>query len=66
VKKLSLEIENLQVDSFSTTLAKHAGTGTVRGYATLNISCVPQQTGDTKSKYWSCVCTPSGQYTCAC
>jgi hypothetical protein len=22
--------------------------------------------GDTKSVYWSCVCTDSGMYTCAC
>jgi hypothetical protein len=23
-------------------------------------------TDDTRSVYWSCVCTPSGMYTCAC
>lgn len=67
MKKLALEIENLHVESFSTSMNGGEARGTIRGHdATLNISCVPQQTDDTKSKYWSCVCTPSGQYTCGC
>ena len=66
MKKLGLEIENLRVESFTTSPGQDPGRGTVRGHeATLEAACFPEPK-DTKSKYWSCVCTPSGQYTCAC
>ena len=62
MKKLALEIETLRVESFDTSAAADAPRGTVRAF-TGNVACLPD---DTKSKYWSCVCTPSGMYTCAC
>lgn len=63
MKKLALE--TLHVDSFSPAPEATGPRGTVRAHACSTI--VPQQpTGDYCSVYWSCVCTPSGQYTCAC
>jgi hypothetical protein len=65
MKKLALEIESLRVDSFSTSLKEGVLNGTVRGFdgSSAHELCRP---GDTRSVYWSCVCSPSGMYTCAC
>lgn len=62
MKKLALDIETLCVESFSISAGPESARGTVRGHSG-NMFCLPD---DTKSKFWSCVCTPSGQYTCAC
>jgi hypothetical protein len=63
MKKLALD--NLKVESFTTAPEGEGRKGTVRAHACSSLQ-LPAPTGEDCSVYWSCVCTPSGQYTCAC
>jgi hypothetical protein len=64
MKKLSLDLDTLNVESFSTAPAERAG-GTVRGYITLQCSdgC---NTWDTACGGGSETCTCTKDQTCNC
>ena len=56
VKKLVLAKETVRILEKARNLEQIAGGGNIPRL----------RTDDTRSVYWSCVCTGSGMYTCAC
>jgi hypothetical protein len=61
VKKMKLELDKVQVESFDTTSAG-SGVGTVHGHATQFATCVPTECCTNNTCETDCGC--SGQWTC--